>query len=197
MDSQLTLVNDTPPVYLTFLPDNMNNTTIFLNSRPAYQISTALQGSTTEIRASDTSELLVRISRKEILPTTIAFPRISNGKDLRLSKWMVRQKLPEGGHVHVIETEVGKCLLRKHPVHRLALFTEYDLENPVAHWRRPDDTSPLSLVLYPGTENFHPEIIAAFTIQELKMRMTEKADSIALSRAAAQATPLTKLGHGT
>lgn len=76
------------------------------------------------------------------------------------------------------------------------LFTEFDLETPVAHWDRPSDTSPLALVLYPGTENFHPQIIAAFTIQELKMRMAEKADTVAQSRAAAQSRTLMNLGNG-
>ncbi|KAJ6540836.1 hypothetical protein DFH09DRAFT_1323076 [Mycena vulgaris] len=213
MDSQLTLVTPVPPVSLTFDTDSMINATIFLNSRPAYKISTELQGSTTEIRASVTSELLACISRKEILPNTIAFPNVNDGKDMRLSKWLSRRKLPDGLHVWVIETEVGKCFLRKHPVHRLAasilwvsgewdnpnlhlqLFTEYDLETPVAHWERPTPTSPLSLILYSGTENFHPQIIAAFIVQELKMRMAEKADSVALSRAAAQATPLARMGR--
>ncbi|KAJ6548370.1 hypothetical protein B0H19DRAFT_1378894 [Mycena capillaripes] len=61
---------------------------------------------------------------------------------------------------------------------------------PVAHWERPNDTSPLTLILYSGTENFHPQIIAAFTIQQLKMRMAEKADTVAQSRAAAQSRSL-------
>ncbi|KAJ7081017.1 hypothetical protein C8R44DRAFT_68756 [Mycena epipterygia] len=188
MDSQLTLVNVAQPVFLTFTSDNMINTTLLLNSRPAYTISTALQGSTTEIRAAGTSELLARISRKEILPDTITFPNLNEGKEMRLSKWLRRVKLEDGLHAHAIETEVGNCLLKKHPVHRLALFTEYDLESPVAHWERPDKTSPLSLVLYSGTENFHAPIIAAFTVQELKMRMAEKANLVALNRATARST---------
>jgi hypothetical protein len=57
------------------------------------------------------------------------------------------------------------------------------METPVAHWAKPDDTSPLSLILYAGTENFRPQIIAAFITRELKMRMVEKADKVALSRA--------------
>ncbi|KAJ7649250.1 hypothetical protein B0H17DRAFT_1102383 [Mycena rosella] len=160
----------------------MINTTIFMNSRPAYTLSTALQGSTTDISTSRTSEILV------FFPNTIAFPSINNGKEIRLSKWMSRQKLSDGLHVHVIKTEIGKCFLRKHSVHRLALFTEYDCENPVAHWDRPNATSPISL-------NFHPQIIAAFTIQELRMRMAEEGRLGCSQRAAAQATPIATLGH--
>ncbi|KAJ7681695.1 hypothetical protein B0H17DRAFT_1230199 [Mycena rosella] len=122
MDSQLTLVTATPRIYLKFGSDSMINTTIFMNSRPAYTLSTALQGSTTDLSASRMSELLARISRKEILPNTIAFPSVNNGKEIRLSKWMSRQKLSDGLHVHLIETEIGKCFLRKHSVHRLAVL---------------------------------------------------------------------------
>jgi hypothetical protein len=96
---------------------------------------------------------------------------------------------------------LGKCFLKKHRTHRLVvgdlkilagryllrciihqLFTEHDLETPVAHWELPDGSSPLSLILYPGTENFHPQIIAAFTIQDLKMRMEGQASTAALRR---------------
>ncbi|KAJ7036342.1 hypothetical protein C8F04DRAFT_953916 [Mycena alexandri] len=188
MDSQLTLVNPTPPVCLDFSTDSMINTTLYRDSRPAYTISTELQGSTTELRTAGTLQLLARICRKEVLPDTVSFPNINDGKDLRLSKWLRRCTLPDGIHAHLIETEVGNCLLKKHIDHRLALFAEYDPETPVAHWERRDGTSPLSLILYAGTENFHPQIIAAFIVQELKMRMAEKADLVALSRAAARST---------
>jgi hypothetical protein len=47
---------------------------------------------------------------------------------------------------------------------------------------------PLSLILYSGTENFEPQIIAAFTIRELSMRNTEKALTLAQSRATYQRT---------
>ncbi|KAF7365733.1 Peptide methionine sulfoxide reductase [Mycena venus] len=190
MDSQLTLVDPSPPVCLTFSANSMINAILYRDGRPVYTISTELLGSTTEIKASATSELLARITRKELLPDIVTFPNVDGGKDMRLSKWMRRCKLPDGSHAHVIETEVGNCLLRKHRTHRLALFTEYDLESPVAHWERPDESSPLSLILYSGTENFHPQIITAFTVQELKMRMAEKADIVALSRATAQSRGL-------
>ncbi|KAJ7761634.1 hypothetical protein B0H14DRAFT_377847 [Mycena olivaceomarginata] len=195
MDSQLTLVNASPPVCLMFSTDSMINATLHRDSQPAYTITTELQGSTTEIRTAGTSQLLARITRREVLPDIIAFPNINGGKDMRLGKWMRRCKLPDGSHAHFIETEVGTCVLKKHRVNRLALFTEFDAETPVAHWERADQASPLSLMLYSGTENFHPQIIAAFTVQELKMRMAEKADLVALSRAAAQSKTLVNLNQ--
>ncbi|KAJ6626147.1 hypothetical protein B0H10DRAFT_1999209 [Mycena sp. CBHHK59/15] len=188
MDSQLTLVNPAPPTFLTFGTNSMINTTLFLDTRPAYTISTALQGSTTEIADAGSKEVLARIVRKEVLPDTVAF---AGGKEIRVSKWLRKAKLPDGFSASEIDTEVGKCYLRMHREYRLALFTEYDLDTPVAHWERHSDPfAPPTLVLYSGTENFRPQIVAAFTIMELKMRMTEKADIVALSKAAAQSTTL-------
>ncbi|KAJ6489883.1 hypothetical protein C8R45DRAFT_901493 [Mycena sanguinolenta] len=193
MDSQLTLVNASPPVCLTFSTNSMINATLYRDSRPVYTIATELQGTTTEIRAWGTSQLLVRIARKELLPSTITFPNINGGKDMRLGKWLRRCKVPDGGHAYVIQTEVGNCILKKHQIYRLALFTEYDLETPVAHWENATGTP--SLILHSGTENFYPQIIAAFTVRELKMRMAEKADIMAQSRAAAQSKTLVSLNQ--
>ncbi len=75
------------------------------------------------------------------------------------------------------------CIISAVRTNLSQLFTEYDLESPIAHWDRADATSPLSLILYSGTENFHPQIIAAFTVQELKLRMAEKANLVAQGRA--------------
>jgi hypothetical protein len=96
MDSQITLVAPAAPVVFTFGTDSMINTTIFRNSRPAYTISTELLGSTTEIRAADTSELLASITRKDVLPSTITFPHLNNGKAMKLSRWLNRQKIADG-----------------------------------------------------------------------------------------------------
>ncbi|KAK7039874.1 peptide methionine sulfoxide reductase [Favolaschia claudopus] len=194
MDSQLTLVNATPPICLTFSRNSMINTTLFRDEtrHPAYTLTTELRGSATNLHCSATGKLLARVTRRELLPDVLAFPDIDNDaklKEVRLSKWMRRCKLPDGSHAHIIVSEMGNCVLKKDLLHRLALFTEYDLSTPIAHW---DVSVPgsLSLVLYPGTENFHPQILVAFTVQELKMRMAEKADLVAQSRAAAQSKTL-------
>ncbi|KAF7341684.1 Peptide methionine sulfoxide reductase [Mycena sanguinolenta] len=199
MDSQLTLVNLPPPLCLTFSTNSMINVILYRDSQPAYIISTDLRigGSTTEIRAADGTEVLARVTRKELLPDTIAFPHINGGEEMRLSKWLRRCKLSDNSDAHVIETEVGNCVLKKwHNAYRLALFAEYDLETPVAHWERANSISPLSLMFYSGTENFHPQIIAAFTIMELKMRREENAQAMRFSRFAARSTTLMSIGHG-
>jgi hypothetical protein len=74
----------------------MINTTLLLRSIPAYTISTALQGATTEIRTAVTSELVACISHKEILPDTIIFPKVGDGKEMRLKNWLRKTKLPSG-----------------------------------------------------------------------------------------------------
>ncbi|KAJ6453717.1 hypothetical protein C8R45DRAFT_846894 [Mycena sanguinolenta] len=199
MDSQLTLVKLPPPVCLTFSTNSMINVTLYRDSQPAYLISTDLRigGSTTEIRAAGNTEVLARVTRKEVLPDTIAFPHIKGGEEMRLSKWLHRCKSPDDSDAHAIETDVGSCVLKKwHSAYRLALFAKYDLETPVAHWERENTIHPLSLVLYPGTENFHPQIIAAFTIMELKMRRAENAQAVRFSRFAARSTTLMSIGHG-
>ncbi|KAJ7099179.1 hypothetical protein C8R44DRAFT_947467 [Mycena epipterygia] len=180
MNSQLTLVNPTPgPISLTFGTDSMLSATLFLNGRPAYTISTVPAGSPTELRTAGTdsdSELLTRISCKALLPDTIAFPASSASK-MRLSKWLRRCTLADGLEAHTIETDAGKCVLKSDLVHRLAVpIHRARSADPVAHWQRRAAGAPLSPVLYAGTESFHAQIIAAFIVQELRMRMAEKAE---------------------
>ncbi|KAJ7491390.1 hypothetical protein B0H11DRAFT_2277885 [Mycena galericulata] len=188
MDSQLTLVAPSPPVCLSFSRDSMKNATLSLGSgAPTYTISTDPQNSCTEIWAagSSDSEVLVRIAWKPILPDTIAFPDMNGGKEMRLTKWLRKAKLPDGSSVHFIETKHGNFFLKIHPVHRLALFRTHDPETIVAHWRYPtnnDEPWFPALILNGGAikEADRPQIIAAFILRESRMRMKEEASRIAL-----------------
>ncbi|KAJ7142636.1 hypothetical protein C8R44DRAFT_974276 [Mycena epipterygia] len=177
MDSQLTLVTASPPVSLVFSHDSMTNASLLVDSTPRYTISSNSQNSITEIRAAGTTELLAQISRKEVLPDTIAFVGVNAGKEMRLSKWLRKTRLLDGSVGHVIETEEhGNFILKPHRRLRLALFRDDDLETPLAHWQRPSDTAPPALVLQAGTRaSVRPQIIAAFVVQEFRMRMEEKA----------------------
>ncbi|KAJ7488898.1 hypothetical protein FB451DRAFT_1223211 [Mycena latifolia] len=179
MDSQATLI-DPSPVSLIFNCNSMTNATLRLNSTPAYTISTDSRGATTEIRAVGTDEVIARILRRGMRPDTITFPNVNGGKELRLNKWLQSAKAPDGVPVCVVETEEGKCFLRKYQHFRLALFTEYDPENPVAHLQVPTVTRPvpLALVLQPGTEHVRAQIIAAFIVQEQTMRTEEEAQRV-------------------
>ncbi|KAJ6597555.1 hypothetical protein DFH09DRAFT_82482 [Mycena vulgaris] len=176
MDSQRTLTPSVP-ISLVFDTNSMLAATLSLDARPAYTIATPPAGSPTELRAADTGALLARISCRALLPDTICFPSLNGGKAMRVSKWLKRCALPDGLEAHAITTDVGKFFLTRDLAHRLALFAEHDLEHPVAHWRGPAPGRPPTLVLYPGTEDFHAQIIAAFALQELKIRMWEKADA--------------------
>ncbi|KAJ7486950.1 hypothetical protein FB451DRAFT_1228389 [Mycena latifolia] len=185
MDSQLTLVVTAPTRRLLFNTDSMKNATLFLDfaSVPAYTISTDSKNSCTELRAASTGELLARITRKDVLPDTIAFPQVDGGTEMRMSKWLRKTALPDGSPAHVMDTEHGKYFLKSNPVHRLALFSEHELETPVAHWEHRDDTLPPVLVIQSGSTAWgatQPQIIAAFIVREFKLRMTEKASERSL-----------------
>jgi hypothetical protein len=96
MDSQLTLVTVAPEVRLFFSTDSMKNVTLFLDSAPAYMISTDEQNSCTELCAAGTGELLARITRKDVLPDSIVFPNVNGSKEMRLAKWLKKSKLADG-----------------------------------------------------------------------------------------------------
>ncbi|KAJ7726139.1 hypothetical protein B0H16DRAFT_1471566 [Mycena metata] len=176
MDSQTTLANPTPLLCLDFTADSMFNTTLCRGSRPLYTLSTEPQGSTTELMSAGAGLLLARIRRREGLPETTSFPNINEGEDLQLSEWLRPCTLADGSEAHLLQTEVGTCLLTRHVNHRLALFTEFDPETPIAHWARRNDTFQLSLIFYAGTQDFYAQVIAAFIIVEQKMRIAEEDD---------------------
>ncbi|KAJ6563321.1 hypothetical protein DFH09DRAFT_1158948, partial [Mycena vulgaris] len=166
MDSQLTLADPSPPVSLTFNADSMTNATLTINNTtPAYTISTDSRGGTTEIRAAGTDEVLARIVRKGILPDTITFPNLNGGKAVPIGPYVSSRR------------QLEKCFLRKYRLYRLALFTEHDLDTPVAYLMRPTVATPIGMVLMlePGTESFRAQITAAFIIQEQKTRADEDA----------------------
>ncbi|KAJ7142622.1 hypothetical protein C8R44DRAFT_760891 [Mycena epipterygia] len=180
MDSQLTLVTASPAISLIFSRDSMTNATLLVDAASRYTISSNSQNSITEIRAADTTKLLAQIFRRDILPDTIAFPSVNAGKGIRMSKWLRKTKLLDGSVGYVIETEEhGNFVLRVHRQLRLALFREDDLDTPVAHWQRSSDTAAPALILQAGTWNsVRPQIIAAFIVQEFRMRMEEKAGHV-------------------
>ncbi|KAJ7619817.1 hypothetical protein DFH06DRAFT_1360880 [Mycena polygramma] len=192
MDSQVTLVNASVPLCLTFSKGSMINTTLYLDSdserRPVYTICTPLRGTVTEIRSATggtEGELVARICRNDFLPNTVAF---KDGKSVRLASWLKKFKLPDGSTARIVETAVGNCFLKIDRKHRLALYSASDLEctTPLAHWARSPETGQLqlSLNLPAGMEDFRPQIIAAFTVEELKMRGTEKYDTVQQAHAA-------------
>jgi hypothetical protein len=92
--SDLTL--DPRACKLVFETDSMLNCTIKQNGLPVYTVSTKKSGSTTEVHTPGTNALVARIARKELLPSTVVFPDLNDGKSIRIAKWLKRVTLPEG-----------------------------------------------------------------------------------------------------
>lgn len=92
---------------------------------------------------------------------------------------------------YALETHIGACVLRTHPVHRLAVrqlslcacfnlidvlqLYSPDLNTIVAHWER--HPGSMILVLSPGIEASQAQILVAFLYEEQKMRADEMSRS--------------------
>ncbi|KAJ7111226.1 hypothetical protein C8R44DRAFT_799150 [Mycena epipterygia] len=151
----------------------MLTTTITQNGVPAYKVSTNQHGSTTEIRTTGTDALIARIVRKELLPDTASFPDVSGGKAMRTSRWLKRATLADGLPAGALETEIGTCFLRRHPVQGLSLYRA-DMVTIVTQWQPRTAESPLALIIAAGMERSHTLILAAFLYEEQRLRIMEK-----------------------
>ncbi|KAJ6524337.1 hypothetical protein B0H19DRAFT_1200436 [Mycena capillaripes] len=165
--------NSTAETCLVFGKNSMVATMIMLNGAPVYKVSTSQHGGTTEVRSSDTDALVARIARREILPDTVKFPDVKGTKSLRISKWLKRTALADGTIAFALQCADGPYFLRNHHVHRLALYGT-DQTSIVAHWKSQTESSPLTLIISPGVERSHAQIIAAFLYAEQKMRSMEQ-----------------------
>ncbi|KAJ7247587.1 hypothetical protein C8J57DRAFT_722130 [Mycena rebaudengoi] len=173
MDSQVAFVTNTPPTALVFGANSMLSSTLFANSSPVYALSTDARGSTTTLKTTGTAALVARIARKNLFSDTVTFPSLNNGKAIKMKKWLKEVQLPDGFTASLFETPTRKYILRRHSEYRLALFHE-DLQTIAANWQPTTDaSSPMTLVLAPGTEKCHPQIITAFLLFEQKLRMQE------------------------
>ncbi|KAJ7247584.1 hypothetical protein C8J57DRAFT_722101 [Mycena rebaudengoi] len=179
MDSQVTLVTNAPPTVLVFGANSMLSSTLFANASPVYALSTDARGSTTTLKTTGTAGLVARIARNDLFSDTVTFPNFNSGKAIKTKKWLQEVQLPDGFNASLFETPTRKYTLRRHTEYRLALFHE-DLQTIAANWQPTTDaSSPMTLVLAPGTEKCHPQIIAAFLLEEQKLRMEEKNRKVA------------------
>ncbi|KAJ7688730.1 hypothetical protein B0H17DRAFT_938024 [Mycena rosella] len=179
MDSQPTLILAAPAHLLIFSADSRKNATILLGSAPAYIISKDPIDFCTELRAAGTGQALAQITWRDVLPDVITFPQI-NATEMHLRKWLQKAALPNGSLAHIMDTGYGQFILKTHPVHRLALFHEGDLQTPVAYWQS-DATAPVALVIQARVcPDVQVHIIAAFIVREFKLRMRKKANQVVL-----------------
>ncbi|KAJ7488187.1 hypothetical protein FB451DRAFT_733105 [Mycena latifolia] len=166
---------------LVFERNSMLSTTVTRGGSPLYAVSTDKHGLTTEVRAPGTDTLLVRVARRDIFPDTIAFAADANSKPMRLSKWLKRSTLADGFSAATFDTPAGACVLRTHPVYRLAVYTA-DLTCIIAHWK-PD--AAMALVLAKGTTldaASEVRIFAAFLYEEQRMRVADRNGEVAASK---------------
>ncbi|KAH0587012.1 hypothetical protein H2248_005831 [Termitomyces sp. 'cryptogamus'] len=89
-------------------------------------------------------------------------------------------KLPDGSDATMIETSRGRYHWKPHPIHRLGLFSESDLVNPLVYVEM---GSTMSLVLESVTAGFQKQIIASFLTLKQKSCMEGKWTSIADGKA--------------
>ena len=103
MDSQLTLLNPSPPPSLVFSNSSVKNTSIYLSTEPKtplYHITSDNHDYDLHIQDARTQCIIATVQRKDILPDLIIFPGLREGKSsmkVRVSKWMRKGKLAGDG----------------------------------------------------------------------------------------------------
>ncbi|TFK34889.1 hypothetical protein BDQ12DRAFT_689008 [Crucibulum laeve] len=182
MDSQITLVNSaSESVDLVFEKPSISSlhNTVYLNSRPLYTITTrARDGAQTKVFDVSTTHLAITIDRSVFFSDKITFADRNDGKAIKVNDWMKETKIPKQHPIHVMETPYGKFTWKVDVVHRHALYSEADPENPIAYMKPATSSSPMALHLESGTESFREEILGSFLLVEQRMRMKEKESTI-------------------
>lgn len=103
MDSQLTLVDTSPPPLLIFSKASVKNTSIYLSTDPGtplYHVTSDNHDCDTHIEDARTQRIIATVRRKDVLPDLIVFPGTREGqssKKVRVSKWMRKGTLAEDG----------------------------------------------------------------------------------------------------
>ncbi|KAJ6555838.1 hypothetical protein B0H19DRAFT_1151324 [Mycena capillaripes] len=159
----------------------MVNTTILRNSSPAYTVSTRWATSPTNIHAAGTGALLAKINPRTLLSDTVMFRHAYEGKEVKLSKWLQRERLDDGSPASVLLLCGERRFLIRHNEYGLTLFAA-DMRTILARWRPETKSLPLALVISRGMETFETEILTAFLFEEGKLRSAEgKPGGVALA----------------
>ncbi|KAJ6535702.1 hypothetical protein B0H19DRAFT_1183990 [Mycena capillaripes] len=159
----------------------MLNTTILRSSSPAYTVSTRWVTSPTNIHAAVTGALLAKINPRTLLPDTVMFRHTYKAKEVKLSRWLQREKLNDGSPANVLSLGGERRFLIHHNEYGLVLFAA-DMRTILARWRPETKSFPLALVISRGMERFETEILTAFLFEEGKLRSAEgKPGGVALA----------------
>ncbi|KAJ7055450.1 hypothetical protein C8F01DRAFT_1373665 [Mycena amicta] len=185
MDSQLTLVHHPTELRLVFARDDVKNTSIAIDGAPAYTVRTPLDSMTTEIIAAGSMVALARVVRREIFPNTVAFAVSGGilGHEVRLDKWLRKGKMADKSTAYFLQINDERLVLRRHPQYRLALSAPENDSQDIARWDRPTVLSPPTLVLKStdnASEAHRIQILTAFLVVELAMRLKEQAGGVSL-----------------
>ncbi|KAK7036192.1 hypothetical protein R3P38DRAFT_2910950 [Favolaschia claudopus] len=174
-------------ICLAFETDSMLNTTLCENAVPLYRVTTNTHGSITEIRTTGSDTLIARIARKNIFPSTVTFPDVNGGKPMRIKEWLKPTKFPNGLLGCTLQTPLGDMIMGGHPEYNSIALFNTDLTQIIAHWKPKSDSLPLILVLSPGYESAHAQIIAAFLYEEQVIRVEHKNSELAEAQGRLQA----------
>ncbi|KAG9317966.1 hypothetical protein JVU11DRAFT_21 [Chiua virens] len=185
MDSELTLVNPTPPTPYFLSSTSLKDEVIYANPTiPLYKITTEVR----HITVSDTAtpgRTIAILHRRDLLPDTISFPQrhSDSGKGrgiathVGLHRWLKRSKMPDGTPTYALHTDFGKYVWKVVSRYRQQVFADYDLQTPVAscHLRQslPPD-KPAFVVAFAG-EPLRDDIVVAYFVQRYRAAMENKA----------------------
>ncbi|KAF9533649.1 hypothetical protein CPB83DRAFT_890120 [Crepidotus variabilis] len=163
---------DIPPIQLVFDRNSVINATLLTREGPAYRVETNRNVTKTSLRDLHENKLVAVWKRRDIFPDIVQFEH--RRKKLRLRKWLKKFSNEEiGGHELTIEDM--RFLWKSHHQHRVALFADQDLHNPLAHCRMLQDSHTISLVIQACVSGATKvEIIMSFLVVEHRQRMKEK-----------------------
>ncbi|KZP17219.1 hypothetical protein FIBSPDRAFT_957396 [Athelia psychrophila] len=180
MDSQVTLVNPSPSVSLVFDSYSIRNARIALSTNPfqiMYTIHTAQPKPTADsasyIRAGERT--LAAIQQNEVLPDKVTFYAHDGAKTkVSVNKWLKKGTLSDHYPVRFMIFDGSSYYWKSDKNFRLALYNSNDHQCPIATYT---SASPVAIVILAEHQMLlahAPEVLAAFIIQESKMRQVEK-----------------------
>ncbi|KAK7040279.1 hypothetical protein VNI00_009746 [Paramarasmius palmivorus] len=160
---------------LTFDQNNIRNTTISIQSSPAYILKTTAGtlGTKTELIDALTKQPIGSIERKELLPDVVKLKSVDNSKPIKLNKWLHKVKLPDGSTgTKVNISSQSQFIWKTHTVHRLALYPESS-DTFTACMEPATPSSSLALLIFPGAMQYADQIILSFLALEQELRMSD------------------------
>ncbi|KAI9570694.1 hypothetical protein HD554DRAFT_307397 [Boletus coccyginus] len=181
MDSDLTLVNVTPPTPYFLSSVDLKEAVIYAHpGEPLYRITS----STRQIKLYDgttLNRLIAVLHRRDLLSDTISFPQrhghrgtgTGTGTHLSIQRWLKRSKLPDGTHTFTVDTALGSYVWKNVSRYRQKVFADYDLENPVASCNL-YHSLPLNqpaFILQSSGEPLRDDIVVAYLVQRHRVTM--------------------------